>query len=79
MSLEADRIMDRAGTPELRWFATGWKLASRSAVLDIAVGPNAVENLLDMLVLVTLTRQEVEQYWAPKYLGPKLGQGLLEA
>jgi len=76
-SLEADRIMDRAGTPELRWFSTGWKLSIRSAVLDIAVGPNAVENLLDMLVLTTLTRQDLETHWVPKFLGPKLGQGLL--
>ena len=79
MSYEADRIMDRAGTPELRWFATGWKLSSRTAVLDIAIGSNAVENLLDMLVLVSLTREEVESYWVPKYLGQKLGQGLLDA
>jgi hypothetical protein len=79
MSLEADRIMDRAGTPELRWFATGWKLTSRATVVDIAVGPNAVENLLDMLVLTALTRQELEEYWVPKVLGPKLGAGLLNA
>ena len=79
MSLEADRIMDRAGTPELRWFATGIKLSIREAVLDIAVGPNAVENLLDMLVLTTLQRQDLETYWVPKFLGPKLGQGLLNA
>ncbi|KPK67438.1 MAG: hypothetical protein AMJ84_13045, partial [Acidithiobacillales bacterium SM23_46] len=79
MSLEADRIMDRAGTPELRWFATGIKLSIREAVLDIAVGPNAVENLLDMLVLTTLQRQDLETHWVPKFLGPKLGQGLLNA
>jgi hypothetical protein len=79
MSLEADRIKAKATTPELRWFAAGWKLACQTAVVEIAVGPNAVENLLDMMVLASLTREEVETYWAPKYLGAELGQGLLKA
>jgi hypothetical protein len=79
MALEADRIKAKATTPELRWFATGWKLACQTAVVDIAVGPNAVENLLDMIVLASLTREELETYWVPEYLGAELGQGLLKA
>ena len=79
MSLEADRIKAKATTPELRWFAAGWKLACQTAVVDIAVGPNAVENLLDMMVLASLTREEVETYWMPEFLGDELGQGLLKA
>lgn len=79
MSLEADRIRDMATTPELRRFATGWKLVCQTAVVDIAVGPNAVENLLDMIVLASLTREELETYWVPEYLGAELGQGLLKA
>jgi hypothetical protein len=79
MSLEADRIMDKATTPEMRAFATGWKLACQTAVVEIAVGPNAVENMLDMIVLASLTRQEVETYWVPEFLGEELGLGLLKA
>lgn len=79
MSLEADRIRDKATTPELRRFATGWKLACQTTVVEIAVGPNAVENLLDMMVLASLTREEFETYWVPEYLGEDLGQGLLKA
>ena len=79
MSLEADRIREKATTPELHRFATGWKLACQTAVVDIAVGPNAVENLLDMMVLASLTREELETYWIPEYLGAELGQGLLNA
>lgn len=78
MSLEADRIREKATTPKLLWFATGWKLACQQAVLEIAVGPNAVENLLDMMVLTSLTRQELETYWVPEVLGDELGQGLLK-
>lgn len=79
MSLEADRIREKATTPELRRFATGWKLACQTTVVDIAVGPNAVENLLDMMVLASLTREEFETYWVPEVLGDELGQGLLKA
>ena len=55
------------------------KMASQETVVDIAIGPNAVENLLDMLVLATLTRQEVESYWVPEYFGEEHGEGLLRA
>jgi hypothetical protein len=79
MSLEADRIREKATTPELRRFASGWKLACQTAVVEIAVGPNAVENLLDMMGLASLTREELETYWVPEYLGAELGQGLLKA
>jgi hypothetical protein len=79
MSLEADRIMAKATTPEIRRFATGWKLACQTTVVEIAIGPNAVENMLDMIVLTSLTRQEVETYWVPEVLGEELGQGLLKA
>ena len=79
MSLEADRIRDKATTPELRRFALGWKLACQTTVVDIAVGPNAVENLLDMMVLASLTREEFETYWIPEVFGEELGQGLLNA
>ena len=79
MALEADRIRENATTLEQQRIAVGWKLACYTAVVEIAVGPNAVENMLDMLVLVSLTRQEVETYWVPKVLGPELGQGLLKA
>jgi hypothetical protein len=79
MSLEAERIAQRADNADLRWFAAGWNLASQQAVLDISLGPNAIENLLDMLVFASLTRIEVESYWTPLYLGPELGDGLLFA
>ncbi len=79
MALEADRIRANATTLEIQRIALGWKLACYTAVVEIAVGPNAVENMLDMMVLVSLTRQEVETYWVPEVLGPELGQGLLKA
>jgi len=79
MATESHRIRQSAATPEHRWASVGLDMASRAAVVDIAVGPNAVENLLDMLVLTSLTRHAFEKYWALKFLGPELGEGLIRA
>ena len=79
MATEMFRIRQQNTSRDLRWFTTGWVKNSRIAVVDIAIGPNAVENLLDMLVLTALTRHSVETYWAPEFLGDELGQGLIEA
>jgi hypothetical protein len=79
MAQEADRIRDAEGGQRLGYFATGWKLGTRTAALQIAMGENAVENLLDMLVLTSLTRHSVESYWAPKFLGGARADGLLAA
>lgn len=79
MALEAEEIRDKSTSTELRRFSTGWTLLTQKAALDISIGPNAVENLLDMLVLATLTRIEVESYWVPEQLGPELGKGLLNS
>jgi hypothetical protein len=38
-------------------------------VLAIATGANAYANLLDMVILVTLNRMNVEDYWMPKRFG----------
>ena len=79
MAEEADRIRDAEGGARLGYFTTGWKLGTRSAALNIAMGENAVENLLDMLVLASLTRHSVESHWAPKFLGGSRGDRLLVA
>jgi hypothetical protein len=79
MAQEADRIRDAEGGERFGYFATGWKLGTRTAALQIAMGENAVENLLDMLVLTSLTRHSVESYWSPKFLGGSRGDGLLAA
>ena len=79
MAQEADRVRDAEGGERFGQFATGWKLGTRTAALNIAMGENPVENLLDMLVLTSLTRHSVESYWAPKFLGGARGDSLLAA
>jgi len=46
-----------------------WKLAYATETVAIASGQNAVANLLDMIVLATMSRISVEEYWLPKVYG----------
>lgn len=55
----------------------GWKTASFAAVIDIAIGPDAVTDLLDMMTLTLLSRMVAEDYWVPEVLGPERGADLL--
>ncbi len=79
MAAEMFRINEEDTSRDLRWLTQGWVVKSRTAVVTIAVGPNAVENMLDMVVLTSLTRHSVETYWVPKFFGEELGGRLVEA
>jgi hypothetical protein len=46
-----------------------WKIALGTETCAIASGPNAVANLLDMTVFVTVTRMALEEHWQPKVFG----------
>ena len=46
-----------------------WKIALASETCTIATGPNAIANLLDMTVFVTVTRMALEEYWQPRVFG----------
>ena len=45
------------------------KIQIGSETWAIAAGPNAVADLLDMTVFVTVTRLAIEEYWQPKVFG----------
>ena len=45
------------------------KIQIGSETWSIAAGPNAVADLLDMTVFVTVTRMALEEYWQPKMFG----------
>ena len=45
------------------------KIQIGSETWAIAAGPNAVADLLDMTVFVTVTRMALEEYWQPKVFG----------
>ena len=49
--------------------ALRWKIALGTETCSIASGPNAIANLLDMTVFVTVTRMALEENWMPKAFG----------
>ncbi|MGH8610064.1 MAG: hypothetical protein ACREX9_22445, partial [Gammaproteobacteria bacterium] len=57
-----DRPIDRAEALNL-------KLALSSDAYAVATGSNALASLVDMIVLTTVTRIRVENYWLPKVYG----------
>lgn len=46
-----------------------WKILLASQASSIVSGPNAIANLLDMTVFVTVARTVAEDYWGPKVYG----------
>jgi hypothetical protein len=56
-----------------------WKNVSFAAIVDVAIGPDAVTNLMDMMVLTMLSRMVVEDYWAPKIADEEVRLAFLQA
>ena len=55
-----------------------WRITLGSETCSIASGANAIANLLDMTVFVTVTRIGLEGYWQPKIFGES-AQPMLES
>jgi len=79
MSIGADRMRENPLTPEQFKSVQYWRMMSRVSSVDIAIGSNAVTNLLDMMVLTSLARMTIEQYWVPEIFGEEYGQPLINA
>jgi hypothetical protein len=45
------------------------RISYTTTILALATGPNAMTNLLDMIVLITRSRMMVEAYWLPEVYG----------
>ena len=56
-----------------------WRALSSSTAVGIAIGRNAVTNLLDMMVLTTLGRMVMEDYYLPEVWGEEKAKRLLTA
>jgi hypothetical protein len=55
-----------------------WRIALGTETCSIASGPNAVADLLDLTVFVTLTRMALEEHWQPRVFGDS-AQPMLES
>ncbi len=63
----------RAGTSNAqeRLMAQNWQVSQATAAYTIATGPNAAVNVLDMIVLATLSRMVAEDVWITKRFGDR--------
>ena len=63
------KLEERFRTSKARHAALENGLVYSASALDIAIAPNPEVNLLDMVVLVALSRIVVEEYWVPQVFG----------
>jgi hypothetical protein len=73
-----DDLTTKVGTPQVRIAATEWKLAQGTAVFVTASGENSALDAVDMVVIATLSRMIVQDYWVGKEFG-EAARPLLEA
>ena len=78
ITLATNELRDKADSEEQKRLMHDWKTISTAAIVGIAIGPNAVTNLLDMMTLTRLSRLVVDSYWIPEVLGPELGNEFLK-
>jgi hypothetical protein len=64
-----DEFASRNGTPEARYAAQHWKLVQATGAYINATGENPVFNAVDMVILATVSRMVVEDYWVSAKFG----------
>ena len=79
MALAVRTIRKTAKSDEEVEVLQGWQTISQATAVDIAVGPNPVTNLMDMMVLTSLERMVIQDYWKPEVFGEERGDVLLQA
>ena len=79
MSIAFDRMRQFPLTPAQYESVQNWETMANTSVVDIAIGSNAVTNLLDMMVLTTYSRMVIEDYWVPERYVKETGRPLLNA
>jgi hypothetical protein len=74
IALATDEFAYKTDSYEQRALMHKWKTVSQTAIVDIAIGPNAVTSLLDMMVITRLSLLVVESYWIPEVFGGELAE-----
>ena len=77
VALATNAVSNNTDNQAVKDLMQRWKSVAYASVVDIAIGPNAVTNLLDMMTLTMLSRIMVEKHWVPNALGSELGEGFL--
>jgi hypothetical protein len=78
ITLAANNVAANTSSYEHVTLMHKWKVVSQTAIVDVAIGPNAVTNLLDMMAMTRLSRLVVESYWVPEVIGEELGRDFLQ-
>jgi hypothetical protein len=79
VALAVDLILAQSELDQqMRTYLQGWRTIAQATAVDIAIGPNPVTNLFDMMVLTTLGRMVIEDYWIPEVFGDQ-GRPLVDS
>jgi hypothetical protein len=78
VALATGVVRDKTSSYEIVDLMHKWNTVSQTAVVAVAIGQNAVTNLLDMMTMTRLSRLVVESYWVPEVLGEELGRDFLQ-
>lgn len=65
----AGKLEQEDGPPAQRRMVLMRRITTTKDMLAIATGANSYANLLDMVILVSVNRMNVEGYWMPKHYG----------
>jgi hypothetical protein len=66
VAIAVREVIEAYDTVEATRFMEDWRNVSYAAIVELAIGPDAVTNLMDMMVLTMLSRMVVEDYWAQR-------------
>jgi hypothetical protein len=72
--IASNALIRAAETEHQRRRLEAWKNVSHAAVVEVAIGPDAMTNLFDMMTLTMLGRLVVEEHWAPEIIEPAAGK-----
>jgi hypothetical protein len=78
MAIATNELSAKTNSNEQKELMHDWKTVSNTAIVDMAIGQNAVTNLLDMMTMTRLSRLVVAGYWVPDVLGEELGANFLQ-
>jgi hypothetical protein len=65
----SDELALKVGTPQARLDAAQWKLGQGTAAFVTAAGEHPALNAVDMVIIASVSRMMVEDYWVAKQFG----------
>jgi len=79
IAIATAEVRSRSTSLEVQRFMDDWRNVSYAAIVEVAIGPDSVTSLMDMMVLTMLSRLVVEDFWAPKIVDEQSRATFLKA